>query len=281
MNISFVKPRSELLPYIDKLFVVESRVGLPSDDRSIVAPNGCAKLVIPCVNSILSVIDGHTQVSRAQQMYFVGAMDCPALIQTASLRTIFITIVFAPQGAFQIFGVPMSDTSNRLWDTDDVFGSWSRDTRKRIRSLPTVAEKVAFIQEQLLVLLRRNRCRNSLVETCIDALRSSDGRIAIKELQRTTGHSWRYLDRVFQERVGLSPKALARIFRFQRFYRKWANGESFGRFRDELYDYYYDQAHFTREFRRMTGHSPANFVRDVPNEFGRRLVGFSSDSTAR
>jgi len=28
----------------------------------------------------------------------------------------------------------------------------------------------------------------------------------------------------------------------------------------ELYSHYYDQAHFTNEFRKMTGHSPRKFT---------------------
>ena len=43
-------------------------------------------------------------------------------------------------------------------------------------------------------------------------------------------------------------------------------------FKAELYDHYYDQAHFTKEFRKMTGHSPQKFIREVSNEFGRRLM---------
>ena len=34
---------------------------------------------------------------------------------------------------------------------------------------------------------------------------------------------------------------------------------------------FYDQAHFTKEFKRMTGHSPRNFILHVHNDFGRRL----------
>jgi hypothetical protein len=64
---------------------------------------------------------------------------------------------------------------------------------------------------------------------------------------------------------------LAGIFRFQKFYRKWAQGLPYGHLKAELYDYYYDQAHFTKEFKRMTGYSPLRFTREVSNEFGRRL----------
>src|ERR1700751_970199 len=96
--------------------------------------------------------------------------------------------------------------------------------------------------------------------------------MSIHELERQTGYSRRYLDRLFQQHVGLSPKRLAEIFRFQRFYRKWAAGVSFDLLKAELYDHYYDQSHFSREFHRMTGHPPQRFMRDVPNEFGRRIL---------
>jgi hypothetical protein len=40
----------------------------------------------------------------------------------------------------------------------------------------------------------------------------------------------------------------------------------------EFYDDYYDEAHFCKEFKRMTGFSPRQFTLAVTNEFGRRLT---------
>lgn len=272
MKIWFVTPRAELRPYIESFWVLESPTGLPAAASSIAAPNGCAKLIIPYDNSILSEADGRIQLTRAQHMNFVGNRDSATLIRTSAQPTGFIAIEFRPHGAFPIFGVPMSDTSNRLWETDDVFGRWSRDVQDAVNNLARVDRKVACIQRQLTVLLKKQRCTSRLVEYCVAALRSVDGRLSIRELERRTGYSRRYLDRLFQQHVGLSPKVLAEIFRFQRFYRKWAAGASFDLLKAELYDHYYDQSHFTREFQRMTGHPPQKFMREVPNEFGRRLA---------
>jgi len=94
----------------------------------------------------------------------------------------------------------------------------------------------------------------------------------MKELERKTGYTRRYLDLLFKQHVGLSPKVLARIFRFQKFYQKWAQGLSYDIIMNQLYDHYYDQAHFSKEFKRMTGHSPQAFMVEVSNEFGRRLI---------
>jgi AraC-like DNA-binding protein len=80
------------------------------------------------------------------------------------------------------------------------------------------------------------------------------------------------LDLLFNRHVGLSPKVLAAIYRFQKFYRKWAQGLTYDALKEELYDYYYDQAHFTKEFKRMTGYSPQKFTLQISNEFGRLIT---------
>src|SRR5262249_5975847 len=95
----------------------------------------------------------------------------------------------------------------------------------------------------------------------------TDGLISIRQLERETGYTRRYLEMLFKSHVGLSPTVLAGIFRFQKFYVRWAEGLRFDELKDELYDYYYDQAHFTKEFKRMTSFSPERFALEVANEF--------------
>jgi methylphosphotriester-DNA--protein-cysteine methyltransferase len=277
MKISFVRPHAELQPYIESFWVLESQTGLPATADSIAAPNGCSKLIVPCENSIVSVANGRTEISHAERMYFVGNRDSATHIRSSAEKTRFIAIEFRPQGAFQIFGVPMSETSNQLCESDRVFGQWCHALREEIDNVERMHRKVTCIQDRLTTLLRRNRRGAGLVDYCVSALRSAHGRIPIRELEKDTGYSRRYLDMLFQRHVGLSPKALAEIFRFQRFYRKWADGQSFDLLKAELFDHYYDQAHFTKEFHRMTGHSPQRYVREVSNEFGRRLVRHQSD----
>ena len=272
MKIGFVTPHAELRRYIESFWVLESHNGLPAAANSIAAPNGCAKLIIPYHNSIVSEVAGRVQLTRAHRMNFVGNRDSATSLRTSPHRTGLIAIEFRPHGAFPIFGVPMSETSNRLWETDDVFGRWSREVQEMVNNVDRVDKKVAHIERQLTLLLRKNRREPGIVEHCVSTLRSVDGRMSIRDLERQIGYSRRYLDRLFQQHVGLSPKVLAEIFRFQRFYRKWAAGASFDLLKAELYDHYYDQSHFTREFNRMTGHPPQTFMREVSNEFGRRLA---------
>jgi AraC-like DNA-binding protein len=271
MRVTFVRPRHELRPYIESFWVFESPTGLPATDSSIAAPNGCSKFIVPYENSLVAVADGRAQISHEQRLYFVGNQDRPTLIQSSSRSTGFIAIEFCPHGAFPIFGIPMVETFNGLWEADVLFAKWGRRVREVINNLPRVDQKVSFIQDELILLLRKNDRRNGVVEYCVQSLRSAGGRIPIQELVQQTGYSRRYLDLLFRQHVGLSPKVLAGIFRFQRFYRRWAEGQSFDVLKEDLYEYYYDQSHFTKEFTKMTGYSPRKFNLEVSNEFGRRL----------
>src|SRR5262245_22161208 len=157
MNISFVAPRPELQPYIASFLVLESPTGLPATTDNIAAPNGCSKLIVPCENSIVSVANGPTQISRVQATYFVGNRDSATHIRSSAQRTSFIAIEFRPQGAFQVFGVPMSETSNQLCQSDCVFGQWSRSLREEVDNLERMDQNVSAIQERLTALLRKNR----------------------------------------------------------------------------------------------------------------------------
>lgn len=271
MKLSFVKPRPELQPFIESFWVFQSSAGMPQQDTSMAAPNGCSKLIIPYQNSLFSVADGSTSVSREGGLYFVGNRDTQTLIHSAARETGFVVIEFSPSGAFPFFGLPMEQTTNGLFDAEAVFGAWGRDVREMLGNLEKVEEKVNCVQDRLALLLHRSIQQNSVIEYCVRSLRMSSGRVAIRELERRTGYSRRYLDLLFNKHVGVSPKVLAGIFRFQRFYRKWAEGLPYDVFKDELYEYYFDQAHFVREFKKMTGYSPRKFSREVSNEFGRRL----------
>jgi methylphosphotriester-DNA--protein-cysteine methyltransferase len=193
-------------------------------------------------------------------------------LRSSAHRTSIIGVEFYPQGAYPFFGIPMSETANRLFDADTLFNRWGRQTTEKLRNLETAKQKMAGMQDELSDLLRIRQDRNSLVDFCVKALKSADGRLSMERLQRQTGYTRRYLELLFQRYVGFPPKLLASIFRFQKFYRKWARGEPYEAFKRELYEDYYDEAHFCKQFKRMTGYAPRQFTRDVTNEFGWRLT---------
>jgi AraC-like DNA-binding protein len=272
MKLSFLTPRVELRPYIRCIWVFESNDGLPVSDISMAAPNGCPKLVVNFENSLISSARGQSNETREQSVSFVGIRDIPVVLSTPARRTCFVGMEFHPPGVFPIFGIPMGELTNRLSPAEDLSGAWDRSFADRIWNHEGTRGKVDLIQGRLIQALRRGRPRNPLVEYCVDYLLRTNGVAAISDLEDKTGYGKRSLELLFKKYVGVSPKTLAGIFRFQWLYRKFARGQSYEAVKKDLYELFYDQSHFTNEFRKMTGFSPRHYSLKVRNEFGRRLT---------
>jgi transcriptional regulator GlxA family with amidase domain len=72
----------------------------------------------------------------------------------------------------------------------------------------------------------------------------------------------RRLERKFLDRVGVSPKRLARVFRLQKAVQLLASGEATGWAEVAAASGYADQAHLTREFAELVGASPQQALRE-------------------
>jgi AraC-like DNA-binding protein len=99
---------------------------------------------------------------------------------------------------------------------------------------------------------------NQRVQEAIDLLHISGGRLPIAELARRAGMSERSLRRAMQQAVGLPVKTLGLILRFQRTVRLLRADPTGSLVAAAVEGGYSDQAHMTREFRRLGGFAPTN-----------------------
>jgi methylphosphotriester-DNA--protein-cysteine methyltransferase len=88
------------------------------------------------------------------------------------------------------------------------------------------------------------------------------------------GTTPRTLERLFDRHVGMPPKRLARLERFQAVLRRAGDGGDLRGLRDAaLAAGYFDQAHFLREFRAFAGVSPSTFFGREDNAMSSAFTG--------
>jgi len=271
MNLSFLEPRPALKAFVRCIWIFESAVGLPLAEQSVVTPTGGPRLILACENAILSRAKGREGENRDHTLYLLGVRDVPVTLYTRPGRTLFIGVDFSPQGAHALLKVPMFELTNRATPLADLISVGGSPISEDLWSCATAEEKVDSVQDFLCQRLSQDRA-NPIVDYCVAAIERSSGGVSVQDLAERSGYSRRYLEMLFQNHVGITPKRLASIIRFQSVYRSWAAHNAYGDILGAASNRYYDQAHFVRHFKQMTGFPPHYFTSNVPNEFGRRLT---------
>jgi len=102
--------------------------------------------------------------------------------------------------------------------------------------------------------------KKELTMTVKNLVYDSDGMIKISELREQTGYSERYINKVFIEQMGFSPKTFCKIIQFQRAL-EYLNYGAPGKMTKAAVDLgYYDQSQFIRDFKAYAGLTPKQYL---------------------
>ncbi|SEM61684.1 AraC-type DNA-binding protein [Chitinophaga rupis] len=266
MRITHINPYPPLNGYVSKIWVFESSGRIPAEDMRLIVPNGMVKLTIPFRNGVSGKNETMYHLSKESRLTLIGIGDIPAIIDVEQDKPSgTIGIEFSAAGAYRFFQLKQSEIKNRIFLLDEVLDHTARQVQEMIANHGSVAKKLHVIQQYLIGRLRRSAA-DPLIDYCVMLIKNTRGQITVRQLEQKTGYSGRWLNDKFQHKVGISPKSLCSIVRFQQFYEPWARSGC--HFNDNLYHYFYDQAHFIKEFKRFTGLSPLKYTKSE-NEFGR------------
>lgn len=164
-----------------------------------------------------------------------------------------------PLGARLLFGVPMAALGNRIVALDEVLGPEGQRLEDQLYALPDWPARFAFVARLLRRRLAEQGGPSPDVLWAWRQLQASGGRLPVAALSDALAVSRRHLVQRFRDQIGLPPKTLARMLRFNRALDALQAGR-----RDlagvALDAGYYDQAHLNRDFRDFAGESPGAWL---------------------
>ncbi len=191
--------------------------------------------------------------------FVAGMTDLPVATEFTGAAA-GVQIDFTPLGARRILGLPMDELTDRVVSFEDLLGAELVD---RLRDAPGWAERFALLDAALLRRVAAGPEPAPEVAWSFARLAAADGRLAVEALAGEVGWSRRHLAARWRRDVGMGPKAVARILRFQRALRLLREGRARA---DVAYDCgFADQPHLNREFRALAGGTPreVTFVQDA------------------
>ena len=175
-------------------------------------------------------------------------------------------ILFQPAAFHRLVGIDMASLVNQDPAAKDILGVDASLLRDAVLSAVDFPTRVAAAQQCIGKMLD-GRPPVDGVDRASRLLVSSRGRARIDVLADCAGLSLRQFQRQFTRQVGLSPKLYARTVRFESALtaRRRSPARSWTDIVHEAG--YFDQAHFVRECRALTGAPPSHFIDDWANIF--------------
>jgi AraC-like DNA-binding protein len=180
-----------------------------------------------------------------------------------------IQIDLTPVAARMLLGVPMHELAGRVVALEDLPGGERATLSERLAALTSWEARFRLLDRTIAARLEAAAPPPPSVEWAHRRLRATHGAVGIGALAAEIGCSPRHLNARFRDEVGVPPKAIARLLRFERAQELLGrdDGARFGEIAHACG--YFDQAHMNRDFRAFAGAAPTDFLaRRLPDGGG-------------
>jgi AraC-like DNA-binding protein len=181
------------------------------------------------------------------------SVDWPASVK-------FYGVHFKPAGAYPFLQLPLSEMSGQVVPLDLIWGAFASEIRERLYAARTVQAGFALLERLLLARLREAPHNLDFVQFAITEIAQSHGALSIRALSDQISVSQNHLGTQFKRFVGISPKEVARFYRFAHALHLIDSARFVDLTQITHESHFYDQSHLNKDFLAFTGHSPSEYV---------------------
>jgi AraC-like DNA-binding protein len=231
------KPDKSLAGFV---YCFSSLQNLSNINEGVIIPNGKVDL------SFYKTTDNQFHVS------LMGLETRPKLISKQAI-SIYFAISFNPLAAEYILHHPIADILNNEKALPDNFWGFSIDDLNDFDAFCVKASRK--IQSLLPVAIDHRKHR------LFELIFAANGEIGIKELSEEVSWGARQMNQYFSRQFGLSLKAYCNILRFQASLSHIKDGRLFPQLN------FYDQSHFIKEIKKLSGASPKELYKNQNSRF--------------
>ena len=222
-----------------------------------VVPDGCAEIVLNLADPFRRF--DHSGSWHVQPRAMVVGQITEAVVIAPSGTVDVVGIRLQPWAAFALVAVPAAELCGHLLPLDALHADMARDLPCILAEIAPPAVRAAAVFDY--VARRANRERASTrARAVVAAATAAQHPATVRQLARRLGLSERQIERELARHVGLRPKMLLRIARFQRAIGLARADETLTLSAIAARCGYFDQSHLTHDFRRFAACTPTEFL---------------------
>lgn len=238
------EPCSALKPYIRCFWGYQKALAQENcrtEASSIVTPDTCMDIMFSVdfannkIDSLFCGIDDRTFITHNDNQ---------------QKKTSFLfAIRFYAWGVSLFAEESMQNTKNAFFDTGYHFSNIKKELEKYLFDVPDI-HRLIPIAEKILLKHIHEKHKNEMVFQAISQILEHKGNLSMADLKREVLIGSRQLERLFLEYIGISPKSLTAMIRYQYVWNELLYNKNFD-IMDAVYRYgYFDQPHLCRDFKK-------------------------------
>lgn len=252
------QPPPPLAYFVEGFWYYEGHTAGHPKDKLL--PNGAMEMIIDLteVPKKLYSSDHSGRFTTFRNCWISGMQDRFLIIGNEP-NSSMMGARFRTGGAFPFFGFPMSELSADVVPLEDVWKCAALRLREQLLEQRQVEGKFAVLERFLLERARHRLAADGAVRFSLHEI-ARPSACSVRDLADRTGLSQKGLIARFDKVVGLTPKVVSRIFRFQRVLQTVGHRDAIEWTPLALDCGYYDQAHFNHDFREFSGITPGEYL---------------------
>jgi AraC-like DNA-binding protein len=196
--------------------------------------------------------------------FLVGTPTCPREAEYVISGGDYFCVFFNPGLGYAFYPLPATELTDKSFPLDEIMPGESESIIERIVLSDTFQERVRIFEvfmERRMPLL--TEIPGQVIYN-VAVLHRMAGFMTDKRIASCSSYTDRHILRLYHKYIGISPKLYSDILRHQKSLRILnANLHHYDLDELALEAGYYDQSHFTNKFKRFTGNTPAQFIRDI------------------
>lgn len=240
-----IQPHPLLRPYIETYWMSEDYAEDGDEFSLRVMPDGCVDIIFTFEEGLLIPLLVGTMTSY-QDVSYKGK------VKIGGIR-------FRPGVIKAFVHTPVFEYTDMKINMQNVDTLLEKALFEKLQNAQTMKQLFLSLDKYLLTRLPYFIVLDRQIDYTVKLLEHAGGNIPATILAEKACLSLRQFERRFKESVGISPKAFSRIIRFRRLSMILANNPDQSLFDIAFNCGYHDHSHLSKEFKRLSGHTPKGF----------------------